>query len=102
LRRNARSDSLPASVVGSVFRTPKGSAAEVEGADPDHRYVFRVTEVNVPPVDLASPEGTRLEGTLRSALSEDLLRQYITYIEAQIGTRTYADVLARVSGGEAF
>lgn len=102
LRRNARSDALPASVVGAVFRTPKGSAAEVEGADPDHRYLFRVTEVTVPPVDLTSPEGTRLEDSLRSAISEDLLRQYITYIEAQIGTRIYADVLARVSGGEAF
>jgi peptidyl-prolyl cis-trans isomerase D len=102
LRRNARSDALPSSVVNLVFRTPKGNFGEAEGASPDERFIFRVTEVNVPPVDTNSTQGAQLDASLRNALSEDLLRQYLVFVEGQLGTTINAQALARVAGGETF
>ena len=102
LKRNARQDSVPANVVTAVFRTPKGGAAEAEGTSPDQRFVFRVTEVTVPPIDLASPEGAQVQEQVRVALAEDMLRQYIAYIETQLGTHVNTEALSRVSGGETF
>lgn len=102
LRRNSQNEALPPSVIADVFRTPKGNVAEAEGASPDQRFVFQVTDVTVPPIDPTSGAGARIAETLRTALSEDLLRQYIGYVEAQVGTRIYPEALARVSGGEPF
>jgi peptidyl-prolyl cis-trans isomerase D len=48
------------------------------------------------------PEGRRTEELLRNGLSEELLRQYIAYIERQLGTTVNAEALRRVAGGEAF
>ena len=40
----------------------------------------------MPPLDPASPEGKRVEEALRGAYSEDLLAQYITKLENELGT----------------
>lgn len=100
LKRNSRLETLPGTLIPVIFRTPKGDAATAEGATLAERIVFRVTEVTVPTIDAEAPEARRLDTTLRNALAEDLLRQYLIYVEAQVGTSINMDVLRRVVGGE--
>lgn len=101
LRRSAQADGLPPNVVTSVFRTAKGAAAQARGASPEQYFLFRVTDVTVPALDRTSEQGTQIDESLKTALSEDLLRQYILHVERQVGTRINDDALRRVAGGEA-
>jgi peptidyl-prolyl cis-trans isomerase D len=64
--------------------------------------VFRVADINVPKIDDANPEGKRIEDTLRNAIGDDLLRQYVAQVERDLGTSINNDALRRVTGGESF
>jgi peptidyl-prolyl cis-trans isomerase D len=99
LRRSSTEPSTPA--VAAAFTTPKGEAASAEGRTPGERIVLRVTEVAVPSADAASPEGKQIQDNLRNAIGEDLLREYVTQVEREIGTTVNADALRRAVGGEA-
>ena len=77
LKRGAVSDAVPAKVVNDVFATPKDGVGNSEGDRPTYRVVFRVTDINVPKLDPASPEAKQLENALRTAGFEDLVSQYI-------------------------
>jgi peptidyl-prolyl cis-trans isomerase D len=101
LRRNARADNLSPAAIAIVFRTPKDTVAGADGMSASERLVLRVTDIKVPPVEAEAPDVQQLEQTIRNALSEDLLRQYIVYVERTLGTRINADALRRVVGGEA-
>ena len=86
----------------AVFRTPKGAAGSAQGASAGERVIFRVAEITVPPIDVATPEGKRLDDAVRGALSNELLEQYINYIQRELGININTDALRRVVGGESF
>jgi len=92
------SDALPAHVIETVFRTPKGSAGSAEGKDASERIVFHVVSITVPTFDPASADAKRLEEGLRRVLSEEILTEYIIKIEAEIGTSINQAVLNQVLG----
>ena len=92
------SDALPAHVIETVFRTPKGSAGSAEGKDASERIVFHVVSITVPTFDPASADAKRLEEGLRRVLSEEILTEYIIKIEAEIGASINQAVLNQVLG----
>src|SRR3954471_11660480 len=53
-KRDTTVPGVPTSVIEAAFRSPKDSAAQAPGAGGGGWIVFRVTDVTVPPVDLAS------------------------------------------------
>jgi peptidyl-prolyl cis-trans isomerase D len=97
-RRDATVPGLPTSVVESTFRTPKDVAAQAPGASGGDWVVFRVTDVTVPPVDLASDEIKKLKETLLRGLSDEQVAEYVTKLESQIGTTINQSALAQVTG----
>jgi peptidyl-prolyl cis-trans isomerase D len=97
-RRDATVPGLPASVIEAAFRSPKDSAAQAPGAGGGDWIVFRVTDVTVPPVDLASDDIKKLKETLLRGLSDEQIAEYVTKLESQIGATINQSALAQVTG----
>jgi peptidyl-prolyl cis-trans isomerase D len=85
-------------VIEAAFRTPKDSATQAPGAGGGDWIVFRVTDVTVPPVDLASDDIKKLKETLLRGLSDEQVAEYVTKLESQIGTSINQTALAQVTG----
>ncbi|NIK46124.1 peptidyl-prolyl cis-trans isomerase D [Variibacter gotjawalensis] len=99
LRRSARPEGLPPGAVITAFQTPKGAAASTQGQLPAERIVFKVTDIKTPPFDANSDQGKQVENLIRTSITEDLLRQYIAYIEKELKATVNVEALRRVSGG---
>jgi peptidyl-prolyl cis-trans isomerase D len=97
-RRDATVPGVPTSVTEAAFRSPKDSAAQAPGAGGGDWIVFRVTDVTVPPVDLASDDIKKLKETLLRGLSDEQVAEYVTKLESQIGTTINQGALAQVTG----
>jgi peptidyl-prolyl cis-trans isomerase D len=97
-RRDASPPGVPASVVAAAFRTAKDGVGQVAGAAAGEWIVFRVTDVTVPPVDLASDDMKKLKETLLRALTDEQVGQYVTKLESDIGTTINEAAFAQVTG----
>jgi peptidyl-prolyl cis-trans isomerase D len=96
-RRDATLPGVPGGVIEAAFRTPKDAAAQAPGGGGE-LIVYRVTEVVVPPIDLASEDIKKLKETLLKSLSEEQVAEYVTKLESQIGTSINQSALAQVTG----
>lgn len=101
LKRGAVSDAVPAKVINDVFSTPKDGVGNSEGDRPTYRVVFRVTDISAPPLDPNSPEAKQLDNALKTAVFEDLVSQYITRLQADLGTTINEAALNQVLSGSA-
>jgi peptidyl-prolyl cis-trans isomerase D len=97
-RRDAALPGLPESVVSAAFRTVKDGVGQATGTDGGERIVFRVTDIIVPPVDLASEEVKKLKEALQRGLTDEQVAQYVNKIENDIGTTINQDAFAQVTG----
>jgi len=101
LKRGEASPPLSAAGVDAVFRTAKDAAGIAGGAQPGEQIVFRVTDIVVPSLDTASEEGKRAVQTLNRGLSEDILAEYIAWLERDIGLTINQSALNQVVSGGA-
>ena len=60
--------------------------------------VFRVTDVNAPPVDFASEEVKKMKSDLQRSLEDEQIAEYVTKLEKQIGTTINEEAFAQVTG----
>ncbi len=60
--------------------------------------MFRVTDVSVPPVDLASDDIKKMKDQLQRSLEDEQIAQYVTKLEADIGTTINEAAFAQVTG----
>ncbi len=97
-RRDATLPGLPAGAITAAFRTAKDAAGQAAGAGGSEWIVFRVTDVTVPPVDLASDDMKKLKETLQRGLTDEQVAQYVTKIESEIGTSINQAAFAQVTG----
>ncbi|MBI4275036.1 MAG: SurA N-terminal domain-containing protein [Rhizobiales bacterium] len=101
LKRGKETAGIPARVLIDVFRAGKGEATSTEGVTPAERFVFRVTEIVEPKLVMDAAETKKTDETLRRALGEDLLGQYITQLENDLGATINQDALRTAVGGSA-
>jgi peptidyl-prolyl cis-trans isomerase D len=97
-KRDASLPGLNAGVVAAAFRTARDSAGQTPVPATNGWIVFRVTDVMVPPVDLASDEMKKLKGNLQRAEVDELLAQYVTKLESEIGTSINESAFAQATG----
>jgi peptidyl-prolyl cis-trans isomerase D len=97
-KRDATPSGLPASAVAAAFRTAKDGAGQIAGAGPDTWIVFRVTDISVPPVDLASDDIKKLKESLQRGLTDEQISQYVVKLESEIGTTINEAAFAQVTG----
>jgi peptidyl-prolyl cis-trans isomerase D len=98
VRRDATPPGVPASVVAAAFRTAKDGVGQTAGAGPGEWIVFRVTDITAPPVDLASDDIKKMKDTLLRALTDEQIAEYVTKLEADIGTSVNEAAFAQVTG----
>jgi peptidyl-prolyl cis-trans isomerase D len=98
IRRDTSLPGLPASVVTAAFRTPKEAVGQAAGAGGNEWIVFRVTDVSVPPIDLASDDIKKMKETLQRGLTDEQVAQYVSKIEKTIGTTINQAAFAQVTG----
>ena len=97
-RRDASPDGVPSSVITAAFRTPKDGVGQTPDAGGSAWIVFRVTNISVPQVDVASDEMKKLNDTLQRGLTDEQLAQYVTKIQSEIGTSINQAAFAQVTG----
>jgi peptidyl-prolyl cis-trans isomerase D len=97
-KRDATPPGLPASVVAAAFRTAKDGAGQTPGTGTNEWIVFRVTDISVPPLDLASDDIKKLKETLQRGLNDELISQYVVKLESEIGTTINEAAFAQVTG----
>lgn len=97
-RRDASQPGVPASAISAAFRTAKDGAGQTAGAGSGEWIVFRVTDISVPPVDLASDDMKKLKETLQRGLTDEQVAQYVTKLESDIGTTINQAAFAQVTG----
>lgn len=98
IKRGSQAPGIPGRAIQEVFRTAKDAAAAVEGATPAERIVFKVTEINVAPLAPESADAKRIEDTLKRAMSDDLLAQYVSRLETDIGVSINQAALNQITG----
>ena len=101
LKRGEASGPLSAAGVDAVFRTAKDAAGKADGTQPGEQIVFRLTDIVVPNLDTASEEAKRAVQTLNRGLSEDILAEYIAWLERDIGFTINQSALNQVVSGGA-
>jgi peptidyl-prolyl cis-trans isomerase D len=97
-RRDASLPGVPASAITAAFRTAKDGAGQTAGAGSSEWIVFRVTDVSMPPVDLASDDVKKLKDTLQRGLTDEQVGQYVTKLETDIGTSINQAAFAQITG----
>ncbi len=101
LKRGEGSGGIPARVIDAVFHTAKDAYSSAAGDDPTQWTVFRVTEINTPPLDPAAADTKRVEQTVQQQLSNDIMNEYVGWLENDLGTTINAAVLAQALGNSA-
>ena len=85
-------------MITAAFRTAKDGVGQTQGASGSEWIVFRVTDISMPSVDVASDEIKKMKETLLRGLTDEQVAQYVTKIEAEIGTTINQAAFAQVTG----
>lgn len=97
-KRDGKVPGLLDTAVAAVFRTPKDGAGQAQGTGGAELIVFRVTDVTVPPLDLASEDAKKLKETLQRGLNDEQIAQYVSKLETEIGTTINENAVAQATG----
>jgi len=97
-KRDSDAKDIPERLVTAAFRTPKDGVGQTEGTGASEWIVFKVTDIVVPPVDLASEDVKKLTENLRRAEMEEQLGAYISKLETDIGVTINQSAFATATG----
>jgi peptidyl-prolyl cis-trans isomerase D len=97
-KREDSPSGVPSGAITAAFRTAKDSYGQTPGSGGSEWIVFRVTDITVPPVDLASDDMKKLKDTLVRGMTDEQVAQYVTRLEKDIGTTINEAAFAQVTG----
>ncbi|HLJ00619.1 MAG TPA: SurA N-terminal domain-containing protein [Bradyrhizobium sp.] len=98
VKRDTSSPDLPAALVAAAFRTAKDAAGQSPDTGSNGWIVFRVTDITVPPVDLASDDMKKLKDNIQRGMTDEQIAQYVTRLESDIGVTINESAFAQVTG----
>jgi peptidyl-prolyl cis-trans isomerase D len=101
LKRGQATGALSAATLDAIFRTAKDAVGRADAAQPAEQVVFRVTDIVVPTLDMASEDAKRLVDTLSRGISEDMFAEYIAKLESEVGVTINQSALNQVTSGGA-
>ncbi|WP_112663358.1 SurA N-terminal domain-containing protein [Microvirga flavescens] len=99
LARNGAKDDLTAEVVNRIFAVPVSKAGNAANGV-SNRVVFKVTSAAVPPLAADSQEAKTITDQLRTAMSDDLIAQYVAQIRQDLGVTINQTAMRQAIGGE--
>ncbi len=95
-KREASVAGVPSSAITAAFRVAKDGVGQ--SGSGSEWTVFKVTDIVIPPVDMASDEVKKLQETLQRGMADEQVAQYVTKIESVIGTSINQAAFAQVTG----
>jgi peptidyl-prolyl cis-trans isomerase D len=98
LKRGGSNGDVSANMTQAIFHTAKGGFGDSIGADADKWIVFEVTDVKTPTLDAKAPDAQHIDQTLHTQLADDLIGQYVGWVESSLGTKINPAVLAQAMG----
>ena len=98
LKRGGSSGDISPNMTQVIFHTAKDAFGSSVGATPTQWIVFEVTDIKTPKLDANSPDAKQIENTLHNQLSDDLIGQYVSWLETYLGTSINPSVLAQAMG----
>jgi peptidyl-prolyl cis-trans isomerase D len=97
-KRDAEVKGVPERLVTAAFRTPKDGIGQTEGNGASEWIVFKVIDISVPAVDAAAEEAKKLKDNLKRAMSDEQIAQYVSKLEADLGTSVNQSAFATATG----
>jgi peptidyl-prolyl cis-trans isomerase D len=89
---------MPERVITEVFRTAKDGFASADGEKATDRIIFRVADIKVPTYDASSATVQSIRNQLKNSYNDELMTQYVTRLEADLGTSINQSALAQATG----
>lgn len=99
LQRGKAVAGLPASVADAVFTVGKDAYGIADSDNGDRRYIFRVTDVSVAPIDPQAASRDQLKANLQTSYADDIIGQYLARLESDLGVQINQQALNQVVGG---
>jgi len=100
LQRGRAAGGLPQAVTEAAFTTGKGETGVAESDNGDRRYLFRVTDISVPPIDPQGASPEQLKANLQNSYADDIIGQYIAKVENDVGVSINQQAVNQVVGGQ--
>lgn len=101
LQRGQAAAGLPASVSDAAFKIGKDEFGIADSDNGDRRYIFRVTEVSVPPINPQGASPEQLKANLQASYADDFIGQYLARLENDLGVKINQQAVNQVVGGQA-
>ena len=99
LKRDRATGFVSAKVARAIFHTAKDGFGSTEGDKPSEWVVFRVTDVTTPKLDPNSAESKRIEETVQRQETNDMIGEYVAWLQEDLGTSINQAALAQALGG---
>jgi peptidyl-prolyl cis-trans isomerase D len=88
-------------MLGSIFHTAKDDFGSAEGDSASDWIVFRVGAVTDPKLDANSPDAKRIDDVVQRQETNDLMSEYMAWLENDLGTSVNQTALAQAVGSGA-
>jgi len=98
LTRGKPEAGLSARIITAVFRTAKDAYGSSEGDQPTDWVVFRVTDIAAPKFEADAVEIKRLSELIKKQESDEILEQYLAWMQTDLGTSFNQSALAQALG----
>jgi peptidyl-prolyl cis-trans isomerase D len=98
IKRGGSNGAITPRVTAAIFRTGKDSYDSAQGDTPTQWVIFRVIDIKVPKLDPGSPDSKSIAQTVQRQLADDMIGQYLGWLEADLGTSINTSVLAQATG----
>lgn len=101
IKRAGPASPLSPAAVDVLFHTAKDAIATSQAEQPAEQVVFRVTDIVIPSIDLASDEAKQLRDTMAGAITEDLFGEFINHAQQEVGVTINQTALRQILTGQA-
>jgi peptidyl-prolyl cis-trans isomerase D len=98
IKRGGASGAITPRMTEAIFQTPKDAYGSSVGDTPTQWVVFRVTDIKVPALDPNSPDAKSVAQRVQQQMADDLIGQYMAWLENYLGTSINAAALAQATG----
>jgi peptidyl-prolyl cis-trans isomerase D len=98
LKRGAGNGVVSARAIDAVFHTAKDAFGSAAGDLPTQWMLFRVTDVKTPPLEANSAGTKQIEQTMKTQLADEVIGQYVAWLEDDLGTTINPAAMAQALG----
>jgi peptidyl-prolyl cis-trans isomerase D len=97
-KRGATVPGVNAAGVENIFTLAKDEAGQSDGAGPNERAVYVVTDIVEPTVDLAGAQTKELRDNIKRTVSDEQVAQFVAKLESEVGAKINQAALAQATG----